>query len=57
MSDQRSDKKAVPGICFYFRLNVEPKILDCEVLSSVLSHTTDTLPDESYLQQQVAVLY
>ena len=43
MSDQQSDKKDIPGIlCLYFRLNsIEPEILNYQILSSVLSRTTN----------------
>ena len=45
MSVQRSDKKAISGItCFFhFRLKLEPKILNCQILGAVLSRTTNTL--------------
>ena len=43
MSDQRSDKKAIPGIYgFFLRPKLEPDILSCQFLSSVLSHATNT---------------
>ena len=38
MSDQRSDKKVIPdNMCFfYFRLELEPEILNCQILCAVL---------------------
>ena len=44
MRDQRSDKKATSGnICFdFFRLKFEPEILNFQILSAVLSRTTNT---------------
>ena len=45
MSDQQSAKKAMPGsICFFsFCLKLGPEILNCQILGSVLSRTTNTL--------------
>ena len=45
MSDQRSDKNAIPGsiCCFSFRLKLETGILNCQFVSAVLSRTTNTL--------------
>ena len=44
ISDQRSDKKAIPGdVCFfYFRL--APETLNCQILSAALSRTTTNTP-------------
>ena len=55
MSDQRSDKKAIPGSIFFFlvRLTLEPEILNSQTRSAVLSRTSNTL---STRQQQVAAL-
>ena len=46
MSDPQPDKKAIPGIlCLYFRLtnSIEPEILNYQILSSMLSRTTNIL--------------
>ena len=48
MSDQRSDKKALSGnICFrfFFRPKLEPEILNCQILSAVISRTINTISD------------
>ena len=44
MSDQRSDKKAIPGnTCFLFRLKLEPEILNRKNFGAELSRITNTL--------------
>ena len=48
MSDQRSDKKVIPGnreymFVLFFCLKLEPEILNCQILSAVLSRTINTL--------------
>ena len=42
MSDQRSDKRPYQVIHFCFRLKLEPEILGYQIISAVLSRTTNT---------------
>ena len=56
---KRSDINSISGICYiYFRLKLEPEILNCQVLISVCYRVLLILylPDKSDLEQQVAAL-
>ena len=60
MSDQRSDKKAIPGsiLCFlYFGIQLEPEIINCQILSSVLSRTTNTLTYQIATSSSVIIAF
>ena len=58
MSDQRSDKNAIPAnTCFFSRLNLEPEILNRKNFGAELSRITNTLTYQTTTSSSLTIAF